>query len=758
MASSVSANTLAPAEARTNLALGKEVFFAPRPNYAPTAKGKTDATDLTDGKISTKVQVWDGVDLTDGETSSSGQMWTDPLAVGWSYAGRVNFAVDLGKQCEIDEISIRFAQQWLNFNVTGWIEALVSDDGVHYTKVAQRSRWTDKDFYQGADSVTNNANATAYLWKFSNLKNVRGRYIGLRVSTNKLLVADEFSVFGKETNTTANPSPAAQSGFSVTQPQPYFHKPVLLIPTNITAPQSMGIVTGALETMKGNLEVELDLPAGLVLDAPSQGITQKSLSDGGTRYLFNRTNPSADRAFARLYLRAPNSPDHQEGNIRWRYRFGDWNSGELTIPYRTVTVPTTPTPRRLDTIAFGCWKISDTAAWPDALKTFKHVGLNALSLYATSGSPAWMPQDRNAPEWKLLDDARSQGFKVFGIDPTFMVMKRAGDKATGKEITCQYADGTNSKYVCPSYRGKFYKAEIERYAKQIAAAKPDFTMQDIELWGSGYGGTKLVEKCSRCATDFKTSGLKSWEEWWQAKGSQMWKDALTAARQELKAQGANSNFLTAGYHFEVGKAYHNAFNFDRLYPEDIQLANPRHYASYYPRDLLFIAEMVRENRKHLPRSDVWQLLSPGDAGPIPGDAFTWSILESYCNGARGVLFWSQRHWDAEYVIAYSNAIRAITPVEDIIMDGELIGDTAQVTTPGHISGMHHNNKMVLLVSDYQSAGNGTLELKLQLKTASQIRDLQSGKIVENSLPAGLQTIRVPLNGAAARLLEVTPIR
>ena len=42
---------LPPLEGRQNLALGRPVVFSPKPNYGLTGRGDSDATDLTDGRL-----------------------------------------------------------------------------------------------------------------------------------------------------------------------------------------------------------------------------------------------------------------------------------------------------------------------------------------------------------------------------------------------------------------------------------------------------------------------------------------------------------------------------------------------------------------------------------------------------------------------------------------------------------------------------------------------------------------------------------
>ena len=119
---------LPPLEGRMNLAAGRKVVFSPTPNYSLTKKRDTDRTDLTDGKLTSR---------------EDRRLWFDSAAVGWSYGGRVNLAVDLEENCRIDEIAIRLlgGSPQAGVSMPGWIEAFVSLDGENFVKVAECSRW-----------------------------------------------------------------------------------------------------------------------------------------------------------------------------------------------------------------------------------------------------------------------------------------------------------------------------------------------------------------------------------------------------------------------------------------------------------------------------------------------------------------------------------------------------------------------------------------------------------------------------------------
>jgi hypothetical protein len=734
------AEELPPLEGRTNLAAGAAVQFAPNPNYSITARNGQDASDLTDGQLTKR---------------EDREIWREPEAVGWSYGGRVNLALDLGKPCEINEIAIRLlgGSPQPGISIPLWVEAFVSDDGERYTKVAEFSRWNQGDLKKFG-VPEDKGKAWVHALRFENLK-ARGRWVGLRMYTNGVAVSDELYVFGQPVagaEAGSTPSPAADS-FSVTQPQPYFHKPELILTTNLAAPLPIGLVTPDGKPATGKVELALDVPPGVLLRAGSIGkvpletIAPEKLPDGGQRYRFSVDKPNADKVFGRLYVQASGWRDGQTGALRYRFAHDDWQSAGQSIPLRAVTVPQGPRLKKI-MAGMGWWSPADTILWPDALQAWRTLGFNDFPLFGM-----WMPKDSADPQWQLVEKARGDGFTITNIDSPLHKMQT--NHKNEPEIYCQLETGPG-KFLCPSYRGPFYDEEIQRFSSMMARVKPDYSSQDIELWG--WRGPVDSRNCSRCQADFKASGLASWEEWQLVQGDEMWSDLINGARTELKKVGADPNFVTGGYDFRPGHAYQNVFGFDRLYPQVMDVGQVSTYTNFSPYGLELTGDATRDDRAKLPRSDVMPWLSPGDSGVFPGEAFQWALLESYCNGARGIYFWSSRVWDAESLVAYARVLRAIAPVEDVIVQGELLGDAVQVEGAGRLSGMRNQREMVLLAADYSGQTSGIIKLRLDVPERVQIRDLFTGKVLHENLPRGAQTIAVPLDGAPARLLHVSPAR
>lgn len=730
------ADELPPREGRENLAQGRPVVFAPQPNYSLNARGESDATDLTDGKLTKR---------------EDRRIWFDSGAVGWSYGGRVNLAVDLGRSAQIDEIAVRLlgGSPQAGITIPGWIEAFVSRDGEHFFRVAECSRWRPNDFerYEVPDD---SGEAWIHCLRFKDI-DARARWVGLRMYTGGVSSADELYVFGSAAKDGAEgPTVGEPADFTVTHAQPYFHKPELVVATNVPGPVPIGIVVPEGDARESTVSLTLDVPPGVALRGGRVGsvelaeVNAERAPDGATRYRFAASARSSTKVLGRLYVQAPGWKDGQTGKLRYAFAEGGWESPAQEVPIRAVEVPPAPRLERI-MVGMGWWSASETARWPDALDAWEQIGLNSFPMFAQ-----WMKPDD--PLWALADEARRRGFFMVNIDsPLHRMIER---RKREPEIFCQFADGSVGQKPCPSYRGPFYQEEIERFAKAMGRARPHFASVDIELWG--WRGPVDSRKCTRCRKDFEASGAESWEAWQLAKGDEMWRDLVTAARAEV-AEAGGPEFEIGGYDFRPGPAYQNVWSVDRLYPDLMQSSQVSTYSCLYPYHLELIGDEVRKDRERLARSDVLPWLTPGDAGTFPGESLQWALLECYANGARGVYFWSSRVWDAESLIAYNRVVRAIAPVEAIIVDGELAGEAVSVGAPGRVSGIRHAGEMLLLVADYFRRSEGALDVHLSALAPSQVRDLLTGQVVAERVPSGKSTLRIDLGDAPARLLHLSPV-
>ncbi len=689
-----------------NLAAGKIVQFLPTPNYAITAKGDTDATDLTDGKLSSR---------------EDNRLWFDRQCVGFSYPGLQQMYLDLGAEESIREVAIRFmggsVTPGTSFPV--WVDLVASLDGQTYERLDSFSRWTPGD--RERFGIPQEAGeAWGHQLTFGNLK-VKARYIGLSFYGTGLNVADEMWVIrGGDDAKPLALAPTNIVPFCPKGAQAYFHKPVVQFSTNFPTPNPVGLLSALPKDAKPTLR--LDLPPGVRLVGTEQEVLPQSekLSDGWTRYHFaeEKTSGESLKTWQRIYLTGDWKPG-QEGVLRYQVSWPDGQSPEGTQRIQAVEIPETPVPKKLLT-GLGWWSMGNSAHWPNVIPSYKRLGFSYVPLFAR-----WISNEK---EWALLDQFRNEGFKVVSIDSPLHVLLQKHKK--NSDIYCQLEKGPG-ELLCPSYRGPAYQEELVRLATEASKARPDLYAADIELWG--WRGPVDAENCSRCKADFNASGLSSWEEWKITKGNEMWKDMASAVRKgSVDAGGPKTE--SGGYDFQPGKNYQFLWSVDQLYPDAMQNSQVSTYSSLEPWNIAYIGDEVRKDRQQIAGSDIIPWLTPGDAGVFPGWAMRDSVLECFANGARGILFWSSRVWDTEGLLGYADAIRIATPVEDIIVGGKLL-EGVKTQPEVRVSGVQNDKGIFLLLGDYQGSMKGkAVTLTVSVDRAMSVVDLVTGKEVAKLAP------------------------
>lgn len=716
-------------DAEINLSLGKAVKYAPLPNYGLTSKNDTDSTDLTDGVLS---------------DNPRGHLWFDSKCVGWSYAGRCNLALDLEEIYPIEEVAIRIqgGSPQAGICTPVWMEILVSDDGQLYRLAGEYSTFGEEDDskfglprYEGE--------AWIYRFRFKNL-NTRARFIGIRMYTSGLTVADELYVFrGDHDLDSCDVDALPVTDFSVNGPQMHFHKPYLCFTTNVNTPNPIGLVMPP-DAPAETVAVIMDLPEGTQLVDGSIGEAELSdlvgeKVDGGdyTRYTFTANAKATTKTWGRIFI-GGDWQDGQTGELRYNIgRTSGETSPKISVPLRAIEVQSTPQPEKL-VVGLSWYSLQSVQNWPDGLDALKNLGLNTVSSFVH-----WM-KENDEGIWNFWDQCAELGFKRLNIDSTFHRIEKQD------EIFCQFDGRGHGSKLCPSYRGEYYQKEIQRVSEQCASAKPDYLFGDIEIWG--WRGSVDSEKCTRCKVDFAESKLGNWAEWKLQKGYEMWTDVVNSVRNAVaEANGMEIEFGV--YDWRAGKSYQFTWPFDRLYPEYLQNSQVSTYTPLYPYHIMLVGDECREDRAHLPKADVIPWIAPGDSGTFSGERFRYALLECFANGARGMNFWSGRLWDAELLAAYARVIRNIASVEELIISGKLL-EGAEIKPKGRISGIISDNEMMVLVADYLGTGNTELSIKLPVNTKCIVADLDTGEDIGSISPDNW--LLIPLHAEQARLLHIKP--
>ncbi len=721
---------LDPAE---NVALGKPVTYLPAPDYGLTAKGETDSTDLTDGKLTQR---------------EDQHMWFEAGAVGWSYGGRVNLAVDLGQIQPIDEVAIRFlgGSPQAGVCAPGWVEVMVSEalEGPYY-RVAEFSKWTPGDRerygiprYEGK--------AWVHRFRFADLK-TRGRCVGIRFYGAGLTCSDEVYVFrGDHDPDEVAIDEAALTDFTVTDAAIYFHKPTIHVTSNIVTPVPVGCVAAAKESGTP-MSVSLTLPKGIEILGGALGEVgldeaEASSDVAGTTYTWTvDTKGASTKTFGRLYVTGAPA-EGLKPELAYQLAWGAHQLPALSYPIEVIEVPEQPViPKRLMT-SLSWWSIDATKAWPRWDEAFRHIGFNTVPASGT-----WLdPEDRETIDF--VAEVRDKGYRIQTIDSTWHRM--VGKHKDAPEIYCQFEDGTHGSRLCPSYRGPYYDEELERVATGVGLLKPSYLHCDIELWN--WQGPLDAEKCTRCQGDKERMGIAKWEDWKLEKGKEMWRDLYEAVQAAVQ-EAAGPPCEMGVYDFRPGRAYQFFWPFDDLYPNTMQSGQASTYTPLEPFHIELVGDEVREDREKLPRSDQLPWITPGDAGTFSGEAFYYALLECFCNGSRGVNFWSGRVWDADLLAGYARAIRAVAPVEDVFVDGNLF--VPEVQGKGRVSGMRRDDDIVLLVADYHGDTDGVVTVRLKLDKPLRVLDLDSRQEV-GRVEAGTSDFEVGLGDGRARILHLRP--
>jgi len=453
------------------------------------------------------------------------------------------------------------------------------------------------------------------------------------------------------------------------------------------------------------------------------------------------TKGASDKVLGRLYVTGRPDPGEAPA-LQYQLTWGAYQSPRITVPIEFIEVPPQPVkPQRLMT-SLSWWDLGATRSWPRWEEAFESLGFNTVPAMAT-----WFnPQDQATIDFAA--QVRSRGYRIQAIDSTWhrMLEQHAADP----ELTCQFAEGTHGSALCPSYRGPRYNEELQRVATAVRLLHPSYFHDDIELWS--WQGPLDAEKCTRCQAAKAASGIESWDEWKLTQGEAMWLD-LRKAVQDAVAQSGGPPCEMGVYDFRPGRNYQFFWPFDRLYPDALANGQVSTYTPLEPYHIELVGNEVRADRAKLPRSDQLPWITPGDAGTFPGEAFYAALLEVLCNGSRGVNFWSSRVWDADLLAAYARAVRAIAPVEAILVDGEPF--IPELEGPGRVSGMRLDDTVVLLVADYHGATDGIVRVKLNLPQPARITDLDRRADL-GTLDSGPRVLAVDLGGESLKVLRLGP--
>ena len=259
--------------------------------------------------------------------------------------------------------------------------------------------------------------------------------------------------------------------------------------------------------------------------------------------------------------------------------------------------------------------------WPGFFEAWDHMGFNAVNAF-----PRYWSEPPPKKNLAFLEEARKHGMTVCDQDSPFHVMMARHPQET--EIYSQLPAGPSHNF-CPSYRGQWYKEEIQRIADDWAKTRADYVYLDIECT---YGGANEAEKCSRCKEGQLKSG-KPMAEYLVDRGTELIRDIREAIQKRATENGRPMPVLAIYDNHAARPLYGLVFSFPKLFPKIIDLAGP---SLYVQGDAQRVHDTVRQNYALLRSRVILPWLSTGTLR-------TFRALQGRGNGAGKSAQWIHGH-------------------------------------------------------------------------------------------------------------------
>ena len=730
------------------LARGKSVQFFPAPDYHLT-NDENDAYDLTDGTLSSRLD---------------DRVWFNKDAVGWmSNAAGTNGAlmvIDLGMTQPIKQIAIRvlggLEQDVLELPTM--IEFMASMDGKQYFSLQKMVKLAageqeQSDFKTGFYIPEE---GQSFMAPLVCRENVQARYIAIRMSAPQGLFTDQISILKADNSVplkTLETFPEVQiypdgaqvffDGLAITPRYSPF-----TVTTNITTPNWLVVQDNSrLDLSKDKAEFRVELPSGLHILKQSMPAFKKIASDQPdiNTYLFSYDGKNRNGSIGPIWIEREdgvNIPDNAKIVLTGILNGKD--SHTVTYPINLVEIPEVPKIDGLD-ISLAWMVEAYQHQWPHYLRDFRKMGFGGVATfpraYARDEKGNWNTHTQKS--LAFLQQAREVGYGVVYNESPFHIMWnaiqddiKAGklDEAEAEQLFTQ-VDGKRGKNINILYRGKYFQDEIKRVATAAAQVQPDLVFLDIELWGAHVNASR---KDPRVIAVWEKSG-KSWEDFATDNGTEVLRTLVTAIRQAVPEKK-----LLIGLYGSDPKnvIYTNYFEWKKLYPEIIDIAQP---SLYIQGRAQVVADRVRYDYDTMQTRQIIPWLSAGTYGEFNPKLMEPMVLETILNGARGLTYYWFGDFDPMDFYYHSKALAELAPHQKLLQHGKPIdykGDNPDL----HYTAFASDNEALVLIENYNNASDGNVKLSLPISSTTKV--LLDGK----ALPISNDTISINVPAGEFRLI------
>ena len=664
----------------------------------------------------------DNVQLTNGRLAS--RCWFDKETVGWWEENKpINITVDLGASMPVETVMIHLSSEKDGKRVPASLRVFTSDDQKEFHLAGEMGkRQSLVSWFRNSDSGAQDGNPQGWVI-LSGMKS-KGRYVTF-VMQSSVLYLDEICVFSGKLKPEDIKIPAEEQYLSLNAVTPFYKFRDAVIAAEIVTPLLL-----KMDDRKP-LDLDVDLPEGLTIAAPASRITGR-VSVNGANYTRHEVKQARE-----IYLKST-LPAGSTTSIRLE---GMSSAGELSgiiqkIPVKIVSIPDTkPFKTILTNVGFAGFDFWQR--WPEAVKNYKHTGLN---LFTPLGSNdyyyrLWQRQDANVI--KMLNDAKQAGLFIGGNYSPF-----CNNQINSKELSPRKAvyinNGKPDTVNCPRVYFDQYLANPENQDinSVVYGFKNGLDMMFFDsepFWG---GAICACPECEKLWNEFlvdkkvdsvsiKDAAEKKPEllqEFWNEFYIKLWKKFKTAATEaspgrDVKIGAYNCPGTSEQYHFG------NGARFSEIYKSGIfDFGNPTSYHIQTPE----LGSAMRDMLARAPAGApfyVWLTAGgPSLSFELTSAEFKNRVFEVLLNGGKGIIVWTVAGFDTQDYQAFSEAIRILQPHEDILINGKLINsqDFSANDKQAQISGLDCGNKTLLLVTRYDESQQGTVVIspRIQFNKAS----------------------------------------
>ena len=697
-----------------NLAKGKKVFYA----VSPDNPKDNEVSKLTDGLINLPP----GVSQNSGHNDyfdesrrdySGSQTMHASYTVGWHWKGSgdiihgVPLVIDLGKSEVIREVKVRaasFTRAMYRFSLPREFIFTASADGQNFYRISASVKVTS----DGADNIAPGSreirmmeNRNRWVTVKADAGNIRARYIGLIVKAEgfmyyldeiEVLQGDKVSENAEKNLYCAEKREIFTIGHGLAHQDAVVLRPMtskLYVPADgVFAPSKLFFrdlrssvdANGKKIRLNTKYCFNISLPENVELytggklfnDQFKHTLIRKN--GRNNYYLYDIKAPNkkvewksslgklrTDKALNFLFFHTT-GPVKPGATATFSVRIGHEKFTSVTVPVEVLNFPAAPRNRLPASVSITWMPEMYSDHWPEFFRDYKRFGFNGVPLFSTRWK-YFRPEPENYSPARTAERAariRKAGLDVIQVDSPLHTM------VWSKPVPCTYK---GAKDFCISYRGEIFQKHIAELGEFARASRPDMVIIDIELMGRALkSNPDNLLKCERCAPLIKASGLTP-REYVLKCGAELYRILKSAY-----ASGAVKDFrfgqydVFAGQSAERKHAYHFTWDFDRNYPQMLNLSMPALYtAGLFDVNHRRVRSQYEKIRKNWVIS-AW--VTPGTYGYCAPEKMEHLVYEHILNGGNIMIYGVYDFYSPLQMYYFARALTTLDKYTELLKTGQ----------------------------------------------------------------------------------------